>query len=178
MLGSGLLLGILLDTYRVLKVRLRLKGWVVSLIDVLYWSVSAVLVFCLLMISNWGELRFYIFVAVCVGFFLYYHYVSKGAIRGIGTLVDWVDKTLHVIARGVYLLLYLPCYHAVLFLRRLLLAVLRLLWIVLRALFVTPIVWLTRPLWNRIQQVCRPYTQKIHRVVQRLRARWHKKRDE
>ncbi|MGA9174301.1 MAG: spore cortex biosynthesis protein YabQ, partial [Thermoactinomyces sp.] len=83
MLSSGFLLGVFLDFYRVLTIRFRLRGWIISLIDLLYWVISAGLVFGLLFWSNWGEMRFYFFVAVGFGFLFYFRWFSQPITKGI-----------------------------------------------------------------------------------------------
>ena len=92
MVGSGLILGVALDAYRVLKERLHLRGWVVSLVDLLYWVAAASLVFHLLVWSNWGELRFYVFVAVLAGFWIYFSWFSDGVFRFLRWLLQGLER--------------------------------------------------------------------------------------
>lgn len=108
MLSSGLLMGSILDTYRVLTIRFSLRGWVVSLIDLLYWIGSALLVFGLLFWSNWGELRFHIFAAVLIGYILYFRFLSKGVTRCIQWLVQMVEKVVLWTLHTLYLLIVHP----------------------------------------------------------------------
>ncbi len=111
MISSGLILGTVLDIYRVLKHRLRLRGWVISLIDFLYWTVATGLVFSLLMWSNWGELRFFIFVAVLVGFGIYYTWFSQGMIRWIKWTIQIIEKMILVLLRIFHLLILTPLFY-------------------------------------------------------------------
>jgi spore cortex biosynthesis protein YabQ len=173
MISSGLMLGVILDTYQVLKHRFRMRGWVVSLVDLLYWSVSAALVFSLLMWSNWGELRFYVFIAVCLGFFLYYQWFSQQVIRLIRWLIDLMEKILYGIARALYILIWIPLVYLVLFLRNLLRFLLQISWKFIKVLFI-PIWWLIRPVWMRVQPILYPYIQKIKQGFWTLRAWWKK----
>ena len=92
MVGSGLILGVALDAYRVLKERFHLRGWVVSLVDLLYWVAAASLVFHLLVWSNWGELRFYVFVAVLAGFWIYFSWFSGGVFRFLRWLLQGLER--------------------------------------------------------------------------------------
>ncbi|QKG83092.1 spore cortex biosynthesis protein YabQ [Kroppenstedtia pulmonis] len=108
MLGSGWLMGLILDTYRVLCHRFRLRGWVVSLVDLLYWSVSAGLVVSLLMWSNWGELRFYVFVAVISGLAVYYYWFSRGMMSWIRRILDGLEKIIRWLLKLLQVILWTP----------------------------------------------------------------------
>lgn len=104
MFSSGLMIGLILDLYHVLKKRFRLKGWVVSLLDLVYWFVSAGLVFSLLMWSNWGELRFSIFIAILVGVYLYFRYCSEQ----ITPVIDYIVQQVERLIRWIWTLLWIP----------------------------------------------------------------------
>lgn len=108
MVGSGLILGVALDAYRVLKERFRLRGWVVSLVDLLYWVAAASLVFHLLVWSNWGELRFYVFMAVLAGFWTYFSWFSNGVFRALRWLFEWVERTARSLLRLMIVLVWFP----------------------------------------------------------------------
>lgn len=108
MVGSGLILGVALDAYRVLKERFRLRGWVVSLVDLLYWVAAASLVFHLLMWSNRGELRFYVFVAVLAGFWIYFSWFSDGVFRFLRWLLQWIERVGKAVIRLAMVLVWFP----------------------------------------------------------------------
>lgn len=176
MLGSGLMLGVILDTYRVLKGRFRLRGWVVSLIDLLYWTVSAGLVFSLLMWSNWGELRFYIFIAVCAGLLLYYNWFSRQTIRVIRLLVQAIERILHWMVVTIHALIWVPLVQLWVLLHKLFQLLFKLLLSLGKAglkLFV-PIEWLTRPLRKRLQVWLMPYVEKGRHKFEIIKMWWSK----
>ncbi|SEN63873.1 spore cortex biosynthesis protein YabQ [Lihuaxuella thermophila] len=174
MLSSGVMIGVILDTYRVLKARFRLRGWTVSLVDFLYWTVSAALVFSLLMWSNWGELRFYIFVAVCMGLFLYLSWLSRPVSRCIRCLVQWIEQVLRWLVLALHTLIWVPLVYLWLLLKK----VLHVLWRLLLVLgkvalkVLTPLEWMTRPLRNFFS----PYFAKIQRIYGKMKTWWTKKK--
>lgn len=180
MLSSGLLLGLILDTYRVLKARFRLRGWVVSLIDLLYWTVSAALVFSLLMWSNWGELRFYIFVAICTGIFLYYQWLSRQVIKGIRWTISLIEKLILWLWMAIQAFIWIPLIQICRWMIQLLMMLWRLLFTlgkVFLKIFI-PIEWLFRP----VRQWCSPWMtplsqglKKFFRQVQSLWIKFRKK---
>lgn len=163
MFGSGFLLGIILDVYRVLTIRFRLKGWVLSFIDLMYWLVSAGLVFGLLFWSNWGEWRLYLFLAVVIGFFLYHRWVSQWVIRILKALFQQVEKVLRWLVRLLYTVICIPTLGLIRFIQMLLRGLLRLLKGFAKILLV-PFIWLTRPIHQPIQAFVRPIINKCHRI--------------
>ncbi|MBA4495810.1 spore cortex biosynthesis protein YabQ [Paenactinomyces guangxiensis] len=179
MFSSGLLLGVILDTYRVLKARFRLRGWVVSLIDLLYWTVSAGLVFSLLMWSNWGQLRFYIFVAVCMGFFLYYHWVSKQMIRLIQLIIKVIEKLVHWTLLALRALIWIPLVTLWAFLENMFQFLFKILLILAKAFLkcLAPLEWIARPFKKYIQKGTGPFIQKFHQICRRWKTWLFKNRE-
>lgn len=95
MFTSGCMLGILLDLVHVFRDRFQFRKWLQPIIDLVYWLLSAILVFGLLWWSNWGELRFYIFVAICLGFFVYFKYLSERARKILWHMIrlfEWIIR--------------------------------------------------------------------------------------
>lgn len=90
MIGSGLGLGVFFDIYRVLTGKLHLKRWVIAILDIIYGMAAAVAVFRVLYYSNFGQLRFFIFLALLLGIYIYYQWFSKKVIR----IVLWVIESI------------------------------------------------------------------------------------
>lgn len=182
MLGSGFCLGVILDTYRVLKGRFQIRGWVVSLIDLLYWFVSSGLVFSLLFWSNWGELRFYIFLAIILGVFLYYQWLSQSMTRLIRACIQLVEYLIQLLMKTVQIVVIQPILFTIQLIRKLLLFLLQLIWKMLQiSLYLfRPLLWLVRPITKRIEPWARPYLNKGIRVGKRWLERWRqrKKKDD
>lgn len=78
---TGFLLGVLFDGYRVLRGTVGLKKWSTALADLLYWLVATAVVFGILLFSNGGELRLYVFIGLFTGAVLYYRLASAFVIR-------------------------------------------------------------------------------------------------
>jgi len=171
MFGSGFLLGIILDIYRVLTVRFRIKGWVLSLIDLLYWLISAGLVFGLLFWSNWGEWRFYLFMAVLIGLFLYHQWLSRPVIRVLRVLFKEVERLLRLVIRLIYALICVPLLWLMRFVQSLLRGLVRFLQ-ALGRVAMSPLLWLTRPLHQRFQAFVHPVIAKGRRLFRAIRKWW------
>lgn len=176
MLGSGFFIGIILDFYRVLTVRFRIRKWLISLIDLIYWMVSAVLVFGLLFWSNWGELRFYFFVAVCLGFLIYFKWASRPVLRGIRMLFHILERIFFFLARLFHLLIFSPARILFRGCRRLA----GLIWKGITAcikLILSPFFFLLRPVQARLEPWLSRRIQKGKAQVRKIKAWWNKNRD-
>lgn len=59
---NGILIGILFDIFRILRRSFKTPNIVTYIEDVLFWTISAILVLYSLFVFNNGEIRGYIFV--------------------------------------------------------------------------------------------------------------------
>jgi spore cortex biosynthesis protein YabQ len=171
MLGSGFVLGVILDLYRVLKARFRLRGWTVSLGDLLYWTGSAGLVFGLLMWSNWGQLRFSLFLAVCVGFILYFRWMSPAVIRWIRRTLREVERLIRLIFHLFHTLVWQPLAWLTGVLKRLVRMLAGMLLSSLRTLLL-PLRWMFRPVANRARSLLRPRLDRLSKWIGAWKSKW------
>lgn len=106
MFAAGLMIGLLLDIVRIVRDRFHIQLWLKSLMDLLYWLLSAILVFYLLWWSNGGQLRFYVFVMIGSGFLLYLRFVSaqmqKILLRIVGFSERLVKTALFLLNRIIW----------------------------------------------------------------------------
>lgn len=111
-MSAGLLLGLLLDSYRIARSVFKPNIWVTSLGDVLYWLTAIPIVFGALLAGNWGELRWYVFVALLTGTILYYRLLSRFSVRLIRVALlslvaaeQWLATLVyHIVLRPIWLL--------------------------------------------------------------------------
>ena len=97
----GLILGIIFDFFRVIRSTLHLKMIATHILDALYWIISIGIAFGLLILINWGELRFYIFLGIILGAGVYYKLISRymmyiffRAIHVSRVCIVYVNKTI------------------------------------------------------------------------------------
>ncbi|MBD0384557.1 spore cortex biosynthesis protein YabQ [Paenibacillus sedimenti] len=81
MILSGIALGAIFDVFRVLSGKLRLPRWTIPLIDIMFWIVATILVFRLLVYSNEGQLRVFVFLGIGIGICFYFALLSLWVIR-------------------------------------------------------------------------------------------------
>ncbi len=90
MLFCGLILGILFDIYRVSTRPLFRKRWILFIFDILYWIASTIVIFRMLYISNYGEIRLFVFLGLILGAWSYFRYISTYII----VIVTYIIKML------------------------------------------------------------------------------------
>ena len=95
----GSLFGATLDTYNRFLNRNARKRWLVFLNDVLFWILQALFIFYILFSVNFGEVRFYIFIALLCGFAGYQALLKASVLRPVGkdhpcciSFIDFIVK--------------------------------------------------------------------------------------
>jgi len=106
----GLMMGICYDFYRVTKGIIRPGKFFVYLGDLLFWVVSTLIVFFMLLIGNWGEFRFYVLVGALVGALLYFKLLSHFVIDVLVNIFSLIRKTISVVLRAVRFTWFLITY--------------------------------------------------------------------
>lgn len=94
MVLSGAALGLLYDGYRVLSGELRFPRWMIPPLDILYWAVGAVAVFRVLYLSNGGEVRIYVFLALLLGISTYFALLSGFFVQAIRWTIAQVRRLI------------------------------------------------------------------------------------
>lgn len=108
MVGMGGWLGIALDTYRRLFHRRKRRVWVVFSFDVLFCIVQSVLIFLVLYLINYGEIRFYIFLALLCGFAAYQSLLKNLYTASLERTLYLLYKLFSFIKRVVTIILIRP----------------------------------------------------------------------
>lgn len=108
MFCGGLLLGMLFDLIRVLSGKLRLPRWMLPIADIFYWIVATILVFRLLIYSNEGQVRVFIFLGILIGICFYFGLLSMWVIRLILLLIRIVVALYRFFVRMTHILLIRP----------------------------------------------------------------------
>lgn len=90
---TGLVLGILFDFYRVFRMITRPKKFLTCLGDLVFGLLATVAVFFVLLYSNWGEFRLYVFIGMIMGLFLYYNLLSWLVIKLLVGTCRLIKKT-------------------------------------------------------------------------------------
>jgi len=116
MILCGLVMGMAFDVYRVASHRFHVARWILPAIDVAFWAAATLGVFAVLLASNQGEVRLYVFLGLGIGVTGYFGLLSAWVVKLSGKLIDFF------------------------------MALFRFLWRLIRVLFIVPVVWVVRML--------------------------------
>lgn len=169
MFVSGLLLGVFLDLYRVLKGQWPLTGWVVALVDLCYWILATGWVFSVLLWSTWGELRFYMLIVLFAGLGVYYWWLSRPMIKVFLLAIRVVQALIRFLINLLRLFIWIPLVHLMLFSKE----VVRFTWRVILAML-RVVGWLLRPVWKPLEPVLRPIIDSLLKLFHFIAGIWRK----
>lgn len=164
MLFSGGVMGVAFDSYRVVSGQLRFPRWSVHALDLVYWAAASVFVFRVLYHSNQGQLRFYVFLGLFLGVWIYFLFLSVITERFVVMLMVVTKRIYALVVRIIELFVIAPI--------RILWKGIKLLlgfvWIVI--LFLGRITLL--PLWRILRWMLLPLLRRLHipEQVDKLRA--------
>lgn len=153
MLASGGILGIAFDSYRVISGQFRFPRWSMHVLDMIYWLISSLFVFRALYHANQGQLRFYVFLGLFIGVWIYFLFLSVLTERFMVMLIKIVKWVYGVIVRIIQICMITP----ILWLFKLIKWLLGLTWIVL--LFLGRIT--LSPVWRLVAWIGRPVMRKL-----------------
>lgn len=154
MIAMGSLFGAMLDTYQRFLKRGNRKRWIVFINDLLFWFIQGVLIFYILFLVNSGELRFYLFLALLLGFSAYQALFRQGYVRLLEWIIRIVKETIKIIKKLIHLLIYQPVMGLFLLIKSIMiylftvgLALVKIVWKVLKWLVMIvfwPILWIAK----------------------------------
>jgi spore cortex biosynthesis protein YabQ len=90
---TGIALSFLFDCYRLMRGTGSPRGLITATTDLLFWLLATIVVFAVLLNSNWGEIRLYVFVSLLSGVLVYYQLLSRRAMK----IIMMGLKTFHVL---------------------------------------------------------------------------------
>lgn len=86
-MGSGAAAGFIYDLFRLKRRALKTKAFLIGLEDVIFWVITAVLMFITAYFSSEGEVRLYFLFAAFIGVLIYYWVFSNWVIQILTFLV-------------------------------------------------------------------------------------------
>lgn len=95
MMLSGLAMGAVFDSYRVVSGQLRIHRFFIPVFDIVYWMAATIFVFRVLYANNQGEVRFYVFLGLFLGVWFYFLVISSITIR----FVLWLIRVIKMLVR-------------------------------------------------------------------------------
>lgn len=134
MILLGLGMGLAFDAYRVACGRFDIRRWMLPGLDFLYWVAATVAAFQILLASNFGEVRLYVFLGIGIGVTGYFGLFSPFMRKLVALLYAWAGTLCKWLWKAARMLLIVPVFWLVRTVARLLdilfiVAVALLLWI-------------------------------------------------
>lgn len=106
--GLGMMLGVLYDLLRAVRMRFRLKRWGTAVMDLLF-CMLALLAFLLMMLQRTdGRLRGFLFLGLTLGFCLYRKAVSHSVLKGLLWSLRIMGQALDLLGETVVWLFSFP----------------------------------------------------------------------
>ncbi|MGL5716054.1 MAG: spore cortex biosynthesis protein YabQ [Paraclostridium sp.] len=94
---GGISIGILFDLYRACKTNLNVIKIFSTLYDILFWIVVTILIFIVVNVVESFDLRYYHFMAIFIGFLIYYKTISKFVLKLLNNTIGFILKTIQKI---------------------------------------------------------------------------------
>lgn len=105
---AGATTGLVFDLYRLSRSWLRPGMVATAIMDLFFWLVAAPVITIYLLLANWGELRFYVFVGIALGLALYYLIFSRLFINIFLGIFHFIGRALFIICQIVFALFSWP----------------------------------------------------------------------
>jgi spore cortex biosynthesis protein YabQ len=105
---SGAVMGAIYDMYRVVQKEWRFLKPFGPLFDFLFWMVSLGIVFSALIWANQGDLRFYVFVILGIGYLLYRWTLQRAVTQSTMTIIHLIQTLIRMLYTLVFFLIVKP----------------------------------------------------------------------
>lgn len=99
---NGVLIGIIFDIFRILRKTIRTSDFVTYMEDFLFWIITSILLLYSIFTYNNGELRFFMFLAVILGFTLYLFTISSYLIKINVKIINTIKKVFIKVFHAIY----------------------------------------------------------------------------
>ncbi len=172
-------MGIVFDVYRVASHRFHVARWLLPALDVVYWAAATLGVFSILLGSNQGEVRLYVFLGLGIGVTGYFGLFSNLVVKLSGIIIDIIKSLFQFLWKMVNTMLLTPFFWIVRLLAKLIdilfiITAALLLW--LGKLLLRPLSAFGRWLWPKLLPIRRTF-EPITRFFKHLQERWRQIRD-
>lgn len=108
MIGMGSFFGAALDTYQRFLKRKSRKVWIVFINDILFWILHGLIMFYILFQVNYGEVRFYLVLALLCGFAAYQALFKTSYMKMLEWGIRFVTASARFVRRLFQILVYNP----------------------------------------------------------------------
>ena len=89
---DGFIIGLLFDIFRILRKSIKTPNFVTYIEDFIFWILTGLLVLYSMFITNNGEIRFFMFLGICIGIVLYILIISQKFIQINIFIINFLKK--------------------------------------------------------------------------------------
>jgi len=111
---GGLIIGLLFDINRALKSNFKILKYFSIVFNIIFWIFATIIIFITINAIESFDLRYYHFVALLIGFVLYYNTISRFVLKIINKLIGFmvysINKTIIYISAASESLYYMIVY--------------------------------------------------------------------
>ncbi|MDQ0257871.1 spore cortex biosynthesis protein YabQ [Evansella vedderi] len=168
--GTGLWFGASFDTYKRFVGGSKRFRWTLLINDILFWLLQALVFFYVLFQVNQGEIRFYLFLALILGYSIYRALLERIYLKILNWVIRFVKQTIHILVQTTKVLIINPIKWLLKVTVALSMIVLTTIWRILHILLqvlLFPFRWL-------IQKFVQAFGNPLDRVVAKL-VNWKRK---
>jgi len=87
---GGLIIGLLFDMNRALKSNFKILKYFSIVFNIIFWTFATIIIFITINAIESFDLRYYHFVALLIGFLLYYNTISKFVLKIINKIIGFI----------------------------------------------------------------------------------------
>jgi|SRR5699024_68745 len=177
MVAGGFYLGIALETHRRFAVYWKRRTVFRFTLEILFWLVQIILLYYVLFQTNYGTLRAYVFFACLLGFSMYQVLFKKA----YQTFLEYVVSILHMIYRGIRVVVRTVFYRPLVAILHIILAcllcVIQILMYILYHVFKIvwiPVLWGMNWIYKRLPKNLRKFLNKFSVIYSTIRNTYKK----
>ncbi|MGE6261263.1 spore cortex biosynthesis protein YabQ [Heyndrickxia sporothermodurans] len=175
MISMGSFFGATLDTYNRFLQRGKRKRWIVFINDILFWLLQGLLIFYILFLVNFGEIRFYIFVALVCGFAAYQAIMKTTYLKLLEAIISLTISIVQFLYNLLKTIIYNPIKWLIFLLITIILGIgkgiytlvqtiLKVLLLVVKILL-KPIIWIFHIFWRAFPTPVKKYIEKFYYFI-------------
>ena len=89
---NGIIIGILFDFFRILRKTFKTSDLITYIEDSMFWILTGIIILYSIFVFNNGEIRFFIFLGIILGVFLYMLLFSSYIIKINVKIINFIKK--------------------------------------------------------------------------------------
>lgn len=97
---SGILIGILFDLYNIIR-GIKVPKAIIILEDILFWILTAIIVFTFLLYTNYAFLGIYVYIFMIVTLIIYLKLISPTILILERLIIDRLSKVIRILLKNL-----------------------------------------------------------------------------